>query len=73
MADIWNSTAKYVATNALEILWREFRRHHSKAREALLLLAASQSDDTDDTPYSDNDSHEQRYNSVIHGARPILN
>lgn len=52
---MWSSTGKNYATNALETLWREFRRRHAGAREAVLLLAESESDDTDDTPYSDND------------------
>ena len=55
MADITNSTGKNVATSALDTLWREFRRRHSQARDALLLLAASESDDLDDTLYSDDD------------------
>ncbi len=55
MADISNPAGKNVATIALESLWREFRRRRTQARDILLLLAASESDDTDDSPYSDND------------------
>ena len=55
MADITNSTGKNIATSALDTLRRKFRTCHLQARDALLLLAASESDDLDDTPYSDND------------------
>ncbi len=54
-ADMWNSTGNNYATNALETLWREFLRRHSAARETLLLLSESESNDTGDTPNSDND------------------